>query len=404
MYDDYPRPFWILLIVTFIDRLGGALLFPFFALYLTRRFDVGMTQVGVLFAVFSVSSFAGTMLGGALTDRLGRKSMLIFSLITTSMSSVTMGLVNSLQAFFLLALLVGIFTETGGPAHQAMVADLLPEEKRARGYSMIRVVFNLAVTIGPIIGGFLAARSYLILFIADAVISLISAGIVFAALPETKPEALPDAQEESVGGVFGGYPRVFRDRLFILFIGACILMGLVYMNMNTTLGVYLRDSHGVPEAGYGFILSLNAAMVVLFQIAIIHRTQRFPPMLLMATGTALYAIGFALYGLVSLYPLFLAAMVIITIGEMLVAPVSQALVARFAPEDMRGRYMAIFSFSWGLPFAVGPLLAGVIMDNVDPRWLWYIAGVVGVLAALAFLSLHPRLKRKTAASPTLAAD
>jgi MFS family permease len=128
---EYPAAFRKLVIVTFIDRLGGALLYPFFALYITSKFDVGMTQVGVLFAAFSFSSFIGSTVGGALTDRIGRRSMLIFSLVSTSLSSVAMGLVESLEMFYALALLVGIFTDTGGPAHQAMVADLLPDEQRA---------------------------------------------------------------------------------------------------------------------------------------------------------------------------------------------------------------------------------------------------------------------------------
>jgi MFS family permease len=115
VYAEYPRAFWTLVIVTFIDRLGGALLFPFFALYITSKFRVGMTEVGILFALFSVSSFIGVLLGGALSDRLGRKGMVIFSLISTSVSSVIMGLVNSLPAFFMLALVVGIFTDAGHP-------------------------------------------------------------------------------------------------------------------------------------------------------------------------------------------------------------------------------------------------------------------------------------------------
>lgn len=390
LYQEYPNPFWILTGVVFIDRLGGALLFPFFALYITRRFEVGMTEVGLLFAAFSASSFIGGMLGGALTDRLGRKTMLIFSLISTSCSSVIMGLVDSMQAFFAVALLVGIFTETGGPAFQAMVADLLPERKRAEGFGIIRVSFNLAVTIGPAIGGLLAAQSYLLLFITDAVISLISAGIVFFTLPETKPQTLPGIEPETIGGSFLGYFRVLKDRLFVLFIGACILMGLVYMNMNTTLGVYLRDVHGISEAGYGIVLSLNALMVVLLQFPITRRIEGYPPMLMMALGTALYAIGFAMYGFVSVYWLFLAAIAVVTVGEMLVAPVSQALVATFAPEDMRGRYMAVFGFSWGIPFAIGPLLAGMILDNAAPQLLWYASGLVGVLATFGFLSLHRR--------------
>lgn len=398
VYQDYPRPFWTLVGVTFIDHLGGALLFPFFALYITSKFGVGMTEVGLLFAVFSISSVAGSFLGGALSDRMGRKGILIFSLVSTSISSVLMGLVNSLSAFFILALVVGIFTDTGGPARQAMVADLLPEEKRAQGYGIIRVIFNVSATLGPAIGGFMAARSYLLLFIADAVISLISAFIVWRAMPETKPEVQPGAPQESFGGTFKGYSRVLRDRLFVLFISASVLMGFVYMNMGTTLGVYLRDIQGVAESRYGLILSMNAAIVVLFQFPITRRIEKLPPMMMMALGSALYAVGFAMYGFVSTYTLFLLAMVIITIGEMLVAPVGQALVAYFAPEDMRGRYMAIAGFSFGIPFAIGPLLAGLILDNADPRALWWAAGFVGIMAVIMFLWLHRKLQSEPAAA------
>jgi len=72
----------------------------------------------------------------------------------------------------------------------------------------------------------------------------------------------------------------------------------------------------------------------------------------------------------------------------------QALVAKFAPEEMRGRYMAVFGISWSIPFAVGPILAGFVLDNYDPRWLWYIAGVIGLLAAFGFLALHQRTEPK----------
>ncbi len=388
IYREYPRPFWTLVSVTFIDRLGGALLYPFFALYITSRFGVGMTEVGILFALFSVSSFAGVLLGGALSDRLGRKGMVIFSLLSTSISSVIMGLVDSLSAFFMLALIVGVFTDAGHPAYQAMVADLLPEEKRAEGFGIIRVVFNLSVAIGPAIGGFLAARSYLTLFITDAIISLISAVIIWRAMPETKPQLLEGKEPESIVSTFQGYGKVLRDSLFVLFILAGVLSGLTYMNLNTTLGVFLRDSHGIPESGYGFILSLNAAMVVLFQFAITRRVKGYAPMAVMAVGTLLYAVGFAMYGFVASYALFLFAMVIITIGEMIIAPVSQAIIARFAPEDMRGRYMAIAGFSFGIPYAVGPLLAGLVLDHLQGEVLWWAAGVIGLLSALMYLRLQ----------------
>jgi len=394
IYNEYPRTFWNLIGITFIDRIGGAMLFPFFALYLTKKFEIGMTQVGILFAAFSVSSFVGSMLGGALTDRLGRKGIIIFGLIASSLSTLGMGLVNAYEVFFFMALFVGVLADTAGPARQAMIADILPEEKRAQGYGIFRVAFNLSVVIGPAIGGLLAARSYLALFVTDAIISLITAALVFRFIPETKPESSPDALQESVAGSFSGYFRVLRDTAFMLFLGASMLMVLTYMNMNTTLGVFLRDTHGVPEVGYGWLLSLNAAMVVLFQFPITRRIENQKPLLMMAAGTLLYAIGFAMYGFVSVYSLFVLAMVIITIGEMIVAPMGQALVAKFSPEEMRGRYMAIFGISWSIPFAVGPILAGFVLDNYDPRWLWYIAGIIGVLATLGFLALHWRPETK----------
>ncbi|MBT3337808.1 MAG: MFS transporter [Anaerolineae bacterium] len=395
IYQEYPKTFWMLVTVSFIDQLGGALLFPFFALYITMKFSVGMTEVGYLFALFSVANFAGSILGGALTDRFGRKQIVIFSLVATSISSVFMGLASEIEAFYLIAVISGVLS-VGGPARQAMVADILSEEKRAQGYGVLRVSANLSVAIGPAIGGLLLGiTSYLTLFIIDAVVSLIVAGLFYVYIAETKSEAAEASSPESVSQSFSGYFIVFRDLLFMLFIGVCILMGLVYTNLNTTLGVYLRDIFGVSEAKYGLLLSLNAAMVVLFQFEITRRIEKRPPFLVMAAGMLLYAIGFAMYGFVSTTAMFVLAMVILTTGEMLIAPVSQALVAKFSPEEMRGRYMAIFGISWMIPFAVGPYLAGLIMDNTDPRWLWYAAGIVGMVAVMGFLWLHRKMTEKS---------
>ena len=395
IYHEYPRIFWILVVITFIDRIGGSLIFPFFALYLTSKFSVGMTDVGILFATFSVSSFAGSTIGGALTDRFGRKGIIIFGLIASSMSALAMGLTNSFQMFFVLALFVGILSDVAGPAHQAMVADILPEDKRADGYGIIRVAFNLSVVIGPAIGGLLAAKSYLLLFVSDAAISLLTVALIALFIPETKPEAHPDEIQPTVASSFAGYGKVLRDTAFMLFLGAVMLQVFTYMNMNTTLGVFLRNEHGASEFQYGMLLSINAAMVVLMQFPITRRIKNYPPMLMMALGTMLYAVGFAMYGFVSIYFMFAVAMVIITIGEMIVSPVAQALVASFAPEDMRGRYMAISGFSWGIPFAVGPYLAGLIIDGPNPNYLWYAAGLIGLLSTIGFLSLH-RVRRQTA--------
>jgi len=395
IYREYPREFWMMILVNFVDRLGGSLLFPFFALYITKKFDVGMTEVGMLFAIFALSSFIGAFPGGALTDRFGRKGIIIFSLISTSLSTLLMGFVNEFQLFLVVAFISGIFTDVGGPAYEAVFMDLLPEEKRASGFGIRRVAFNLAIVIGPVIGGFIAARSYLALFIIDAIVSGIVALMVFLLIPETKPAAVEGKTQESTAQTFKGYLRVLRDGKFMAFTLVCLLTWLVYMNMNTTLGVYLRDQHGVPESGYGSLISINAAMVVLMQFPITRRIEKNPPMLMMALGVFFIAFGLLLYGFVSTYLLFAVAIAILTVGEMVTIPIANAVVASFAPEEMRGRYNFIYGNSWGISFAVGPYLAGLVMDHYDPNWLWYACGIVGLAAVLGFLTLHWTIQTKS---------
>jgi MFS family permease len=393
VYDEYPQQFWLLIGAAFIDMIGNALLFPFMALFFTQEFDVGMTEVGYVFGIVALAGLFGGTVGGALADRTGRKPVFLFALITSALINLAIVLINDFRMMYVLAAFAGVFGSVGGPAAQAMIADILPEEKRAEGFGIIRVVFNLAVTIGPMIGGLLAGVSYLLLFIIDSITSLITAAILLVMLKETKPEASPDAPEETVADTFRGYGHVFRDLAFVAFALIGMLVQVVYIQMNTTLPVYLRDFHDIPPQGFGVIITLNAGMVVLFQFGITRRLRERadPPLLVIAVGTLLYAIGFAMYGFFALFFMFLLAMVIITIGEMLIAPVGQAMAAKFAPEDMRGRYMAIYGFSFSISSGVGTILAGLVIDGIGADWVWYLAGIGGTVAALGYVALYRRL-------------
>ena len=166
-YNEYPREFWALMGATLVDNLGRFLLFPYFSLYLTSQFGASLTQVGYLFAIFSISSMIGGFIGGAITDKFGRKSMLLFGLVTSALSSLAMAFITDLGAFYALSALVGLLSNAGGPAQQAMIADLLPEKKLADGYGMNRVAFNISATIGPAIGGALAAFGGTKSFVGD---------------------------------------------------------------------------------------------------------------------------------------------------------------------------------------------------------------------------------------------
>ena len=402
IYYEYPSKFWMVVGVMFVDRVGGTMLFPFFSLYITQKFNVGMTQAGIILGFFSIFGMLGSMIGGALTDKFGRRSLILFGLVFSALSTLSLGLVNQFWMLFPLAVLTGLLSDVAGPAHQAMIADLLPEKQRAEGFGILRVVGNMAWILGPTLGGLIANQSYFYLFISDAVISCIVALLFYMLIPETKPEAQAGEEAQSILGTFAGYGKVLKDLAYVAFIVAGMFMLLAYQQMYSTLSVYLRDNHGIDPQGYGFLLTSSAIIVILFQFWTTRRIKHRPPFLMMALGTLFYMVGFGLFGFVSVYWLFVFNIIIVTIGEMIIMPTSQALAANFAPEDMRGRYMAVFGLVWGIPSIFGPGLAGLILDNLYPNLLWYIAGLLCAVAAFAYYVLHLRLgkQRRFAPAPT----
>jgi len=393
IYNEFPRKFWVVVGVSFIDGVGGTLLFPFFSLYITEKFNVGMTQAGLILGLFSIFGLFGGMIGGGLTDRFGRRKIIIIGLVFSAVSTLSLGLVNRFATLIPLAVLIGLLSHFAGPAHSAMVADLLPEKQRQEGFGILRVVGNMAWIVGPTIGGFVAQRSFLALFIIDSIISCVVALLFYLFMPETKPQHALEGEEKPEGilATFRGYFTVMRDKAYMAFLVAGILMGLVYQQMYNSLSVYLRDNHGIESQGYGFLLTTSAIVVILFQFTITRVIKKRPPFLMMALGTFFYAIGFSMFGWVNAYPYFALAIIIITIGEMLVVPTSQALAANFAPEDMRGRYMAVFGLLWMIPATIGPGAAGYILDNYNPNLLWIAGGGLCLVSVLAYLYLHSRL-------------
>ena len=388
IYEEFPRKFWVVVAVSFIDRIGGTLLFPFFSLYITQRFNVGMTQAGYVLGLFSIFGLVGQFIGGALTDKFGRRNLILFGLVFSAISTLSLGLVNTYAALIPLAMVIGLLSDVAGPAHQAMIADILPERQRQEGFGILRVVANMSWIIGPTIGGFVAKQSFLALFIIDAVISCIVAVLFYLLISETKPEARPDQEHETIFQTFKGYGVVLRDSAFMAFLVAGMIMGAVYQQMYNSLSVYLRDSHGIDTSGYGFMLTASAIVVILFQFTVTRLVKKKPPFLMMAFGTIFYMIGFSMFGIVSAYWLFVAAVVVITMGEMIIMPVTSALAANFAPADMRGRYMAVFGLTWAIPATIAPTAAGIILDNYDPNLLWYIGGALCLVSTLSFYGLH----------------
>ena len=394
-YSEFPRLFWIVVLTRFIDALGGTILFPFFSLYVTQKFGVGMMQAGILLGLNSFFALAGSTVGGALADRFGRRKIILFGLVFSALSSLSLGLANSLQMMYPLIIVVGLLASVANPAHEAMLADILPESKRQEGYGILRVVFNYAWIVGTAMGGLIATRSFFALFVIDALVSCIAAVILFRLLPETKPQIQEgERKQESFWETIKGYRLVTRDLAFMGFVFSGMLALIVYIQQYSSLAVYLRDVHGIDSRGYGIILSITGLEVVLFQFWISRMIRHRPPFLMMMIGAGIFAVGMFMYGIVSGFIMFVIAAIIVCIGEMFYFPTSQVVAAGFAPKEMRGRYMAIAGFISSVPNAIGPGAAGYVLDHLDPHLLWYVGGCLCISSALGYLALHLKLGRQ----------
>jgi MFS family permease len=385
---DFPTQFWLLILGTLISSTGEFLVFPFLTLYLRQNMGISMTTIGLLFTLTSPINFFSQVVGGSLADRWGRRIMMVIGLFASSLVMFGFGLVKSLTSLIALLILHDIFAPLFRPASNAMVADLIEPRKRGQAYGLLRVVMNVGAAIGPSVGGFVASRSYFVLFLCGALASLLYFLIVVAFVRETKSQlgtTLGETTEQ--GGE--GWDVVLRDIPFLLFCFINMLTGIVYSQMNTTFPVYLKENSGIGEAQYGQLMTLNAIMVVLFQFPITRITDRYGQMQMqmMALGAFLYALGFGGIGFIGTLPLFALSVVIWTLGEMVIAPVSTVLVADMAPEIVRGRYMGAFGLTWGISYGLGPTLGGAIMDNLGGRYIWHASLILSSMAAAAFLLL-----------------
>lgn len=391
--SEYPGQFWLLVGAAFIDMLGGFLIFPFFSLYLTEKFTAGLAEVGVVYGIWSLSGLVGRTLGGALADQVGRKVMLIAGLVFSALSSVALALITSFSWIYLAAAVGGLFSSAGGPAQQAMVADVLPEKKYNDGYGILRVVSNLAFAVGPAIGGLLASVSYTLLFLLDAATSILAALFVARFLVESRPE-VQDSQAPALG--FGsslrGYLVALRDWRLVGIILLGGLVGLVYFQWYFAVPVFMRDVHGFPPTVYGSLMGFAGVLVVLFQLPITRSMKRIAPMVMMAAGAGVFALGFGMFTFISTLFGFIAAFSVITLGEMVYFPTQQSIVAQLAPVDMRGRYMAIAGLAFSIPNILGPGLGGLLLELANPFTLWYVGAAACLAAAAGFGAFRGRLR------------
>lgn len=396
---SFPSQFWVLTLGVFVYVAAAALAFPFEGIYMHRYLGASMTLVGVVFGLVPAAVMPMQFWGGQLTDRLGRRVVVLLS--------VTMGVVWFVGFAYVtrvwqVAILVAVESSFGWPLFQtatnAMIADLVVPEKRAEAYSVNRVAMNLGVVLGPAAAGLALGWgvTFRDLFLAAGAGCALMVVLMYILIRESRPESATAPQQHRDAEGRTGYRIVFHDKTFILFCLVAILPVFCIGNFGSIYSVYITDYLNVPYGQWGALLALNALVVATVQYPLVRATRFRNRMVLLAIATALLATGIG--GSAFAGPLWslVLLIVVMSVGETLLSPVASAEVSDLAPEAVRGRYMGVWTIVWNGGAALGPAFGGWAMDAFGGRQAFAILLVEGLVGAGLFLALAPGWKRRRA--------
>lgn len=381
---DFPKQFWLMFTGYMLSAIGASMIWPFLTIFVSERLELPLTIVAGLLTINAVAGLVSSFIAGPIIDRLGRKWVMVASLILNGAGYLYMSVAGTYPEFVLLMLLQGTVNPLYRVGADAMIADLVPKENRVEAYSMMRLSNNVGVAIGPAIGGFIAGASYnLAFYIAAFGFTFYGILLAFRAhetLPEKSTAAALRPREP-----FGGYGRIFRDRPYITFILAFTFAQLCTSVMWILLPVYAKTNFGLTESSYGFIPTTNAVMVLALQLPITYLLRRMKASYALAIGAFFYALGVGSVALGGGFWGFWVSMVVMTFGELVLVPTSSTYAANLAPVEMRGRYMSLYGLTWNVASGIGPLTGGFLNDTFGPRTIWYGAGLAGLVSSLLFL-------------------
>ncbi|PLS15994.1 MFS transporter [Bacillus sp. M6-12] len=402
---DWDRNLKIRLAGEALVNISFWMFFPFLAIYFSDSF--GKTAAGLLLIFSQVFSVAANLMGGYCADRYGRKQMMVLSAIGQGIAFFVFAYASSLWLDspvlgFISFTAVGIFGSFYWPASQAMVADVVPEKDRNSVFAIFYTSINIAVVIGPILGGIFYAEHRFELLLAAAILNTLLGLILSKLLNETAPPFIQNSENNSTKN----WTRVFRDQLkdygvivkdktFLLFIVAGVLVGQTFMQLDLLIPVYTKDVidsqvllslgdrtfHIAGEQAFGVLISENGFLVALFTIAVTKWMTLYKERNVFILSSAVYAVSIIMFSQTHWIWGLILAMAVFTFAELMGAGIQQGFISKLAPENMRGQYFAAAS----LRFTIGRMIAPLSIPL--SAWFGYNSTFC-LLALLALLSSY----------------
>ena len=373
-----PRTVKLLVFGSFVNRLGTFIV-PYLTLVMRREFHLSESKVGLLMASFGVGTLVSILLGGHLSDRLGRRAAMVTSLFGSGVLAIAMTFTSSLALFVPLLLAMGFLADLYRPASAALISDELPSWERPMGYAALRMAVNLGYAFGVSLGGFLADWNFRLLFGLDGATTLLFGAIVYAYIPETRPAPSAGTTARAANPFWDGV----QLQITLAGFAACFVLSCFL----TTLPLTVSISAGYPARVYGALVAVNGLTVGFCEVSVVSYLRRFRRLRVAALGVTLLGVGFGMTGLVLRWAWFLPTILLWTAGEILAMPQQMSFAADWAPPESRGRYMGFYQAAWSVGIILNPLILLPLHARLAERIFWPLLLLVTTPASLLLLHI-----------------
>jgi DHA1 family tetracycline resistance protein-like MFS transporter len=386
----FGTPLGIVFSTVLIDLIGFGIVIPLVPLY-AEEFGASVVEIGLLTGVYALMQLIFAPIWGRVSDRYGRRPVILGSLLGSSVAWLMFGFAPALWVLFLARILDGI-SGASYAAAQAYVADITTDEDRVRGMGLIGAAFGLGFIIGPGIGGLFAAIDPRAPFIVAATAALANFAIAWKRLPESRKPGTREGQKQSrwTALVAAIGSRDFGPLIWISFIGS---LGFVAMESVFSLFGNRRFGFGLTETGLVFVfIGVFAAIV---QGGLVHRlTARFGEWAILRAGLWFTAASLVMLGLnTQLWALF-PILALLALGSGLTFPTVNAIVSQRASDADQGGMLGVLASAGGLARLIAPIAATIIFQEVGVGAPLIIGGLLFVFCGI--LAATPLVRRPAA--------